>query len=222
MGLATDGIELFWTTINGYVRAVRLDRTGAVRELAKVGARAGYLDLGVDFVYATTLEDGHVVRIPKTGGSFKQIMTCAGTCLGMVVTGGNVYFTDRGPQSLRQVGPDGGTTILGGLSSPEDVTANATDFYIANEGGNAIVKVARSGGTGTDFLSVDDPVAVAVDENEIWVVSQGPGVVYRRPLAGGTLEPMATGQQGPTGILLTAEAVYWAAADGRRILRLAR
>ncbi len=222
VGLATDGTELFWTTLNGHVRAIRLDRTGAVRELATVASAAGYLDLDADFVYAATLDDGHVVRIPKAGGSFEQIMTCSGNCLGIVVRGGNVYFTDRGPQSLRQVGPDGGTTILGGLNFPEALTADDKDFYIANDHGDAVVKVARSGGTGTDFVKVTDPVAVAVDANEIWVVSQGPGVVYRRPLAGGTLEPMATGQQGPTGILLTADAVYWAALGGRRIVRLAR
>ncbi len=36
--------------------------------------------------------------------------------------------------------------------------------------------------------TVADPVAVSADATEIWISSQGPGVSYRRPLAGGALE----------------------------------
>ena len=222
VGLATDGSDLFWTTFNGHVRATCLDGRGAVREVAKIGAQGGYLDLDATFVYAATYGDNRIVRVPKAGGSVETIMTCEGACLGLVVAGGGVYFTDRGPQALRRVGPDGGTTIAAGLSAPEDVSADDTTFYIANEGANAIVKVPRAGGSATDPLVITDPVAVAVDGQEMWVVSQAPGIIYRRPLAGGALDAVATGQRGPAGILLTPSAAYWACIEDRRIVRLAR
>ena len=97
-----------------------------------------------------------------------------------------------------------------------------TDVYVANEGSNDIIRVPRGGGASSTFLGVTGPVAFAIDGADLFVVSQVTGTIYRRGVAGGNLDAVATAQAQPAGLLVTPTAVYWATLGGGTIMRLAR
>lgn len=223
VGVATDGNELFWSTVPGYLRAQRLDGMGPVREIAKLMS-ALHIEVDDTYVYVADRVEKRIVRVPKSGATpVEKVASCIGDCLGVAVFAGTVYFTDRGPNALRVVGSDGGVaSIASGFANPEDAFATATEVYVANENANAVVKVPLDGTPSSLFFPVTDPVSVAIEGTDMFVVSQNAGTIYRRPVAGGGLEAVATGQNSPAGLLVTKSVIIWANIDGNTIMRLAR
>ena len=225
VGVATDGTELFWSTFDGFLRAKQLDGAGARRDIVKL-ASAAHIEVDADYVYTAVEGNKQIVRVRKTTGVVEILAVCTGQCLGVAVSGGNVFFTDRGGSaSLRMVTADptsNGTALTTGLNSPEDAFATATDVYVANEGSNDIIRVPRGGGASSIFLTVTDPVAFAIEGADLFIVSQVTGTIYRRGVAGGNLDAVATAQAQPAGLLVTPTAVYWATLGGGTIMRLAR
>jgi sugar lactone lactonase YvrE len=225
IGVAADATTLFWTTSGGAVRAQALDGSGPKRDVVSFPS-AGHLEAHDGFLYLTTYTDKRVVRVAKVDGAFSVLATCASECLGICTAPApsSVYYTDRGPQALLQATNGGaGTSVTAGLTNVEDCFVAGTDVYLANENKNEVIRVPLGNPSArVTKLSVADPVAVSVDAKEIWVVSQSPGIIYKRALAGGALESVATGQAFPTGLHLTPTAAYWANSDDGTIMRLAR
>jgi hypothetical protein len=227
-GVTNDGVELFWTTLSGEVKAKRLDGGSALRTVASLGfgaQAADHLEVDDAFVYVATYANRRIVRLPKTGGPPTTLVSCAGDCLGVALRDGALYYTDRGLSALRLIEPSGAVSdVAVGLVNPEDAFATATDVFIADENANRVVRVPRTARSAVPTLvvSVTDPVAVAVDGPSMWVVSQTPGIIYTVPVAGGPLEIVASAQGGPVGITLTPTAIYWTTVLDGRIVRLAR
>lgn len=220
IGIATDGTELFWSTESGSLRAKRMDGTGSIRTV-RAFPSAAHIKVENGDLYVATYRDKRIVRVPVNGLSESTLATCAGNCLGVAVAGGMTYFTDRGSGSLRVVG--GTSDLVTDLDNPEDVFATSNDVYVANEFKNTIVKYPRNGGSAAvPWVSVTDPVSSWTDGTVMFIVSQSGGIIYGRPLGGGTLEPIAVAQAQPTGITATTTAIYWTNMGNGRIMRLAR
>ena len=229
VGVANDGVELFWTTTRGDVKAKRLDGSGVVRTLASFGTpgllNADHLEVDGAFVYVAGYGRKQILRLPKAGGAPTVLATCNDDCLGVALRDTTVYFTDRGTNTLRVIEADGGTSNVAiGLSGPEDAFATATDVFIADEHSGKVLRVARTARSAipTVVARVADPVAVAVDGPDMWVVAQASGIIYRLPVNGTTPAVAVASAPQAVGLTLTPTAIYWAGFADGRIMRLAR
>jgi sugar lactone lactonase YvrE len=162
-------------------------------------------DLAVDETHVYWINDtpdpleGGVFRIAKQGGAREQVVTPEAW---------------RDPRFETQ--PQGATLLL-----------DATDaFVVVNNQNNidaegALVKVPKAGGSAV-ILARDRhaPLAAALDESHLyWARNQAnrgldtdgdvPGSVMRILKDGGEPEVLAQGQNGPQGIVLDEEHVYW-------------
>ena len=224
LGVAVDGTDLYWSRFDGAVRTSRLDGTSP-GDLRKLNG-AGHIAVDDTYVYVAGFGAIPVSRFRKDNtGPVEALAPCNGECLGVAVTTGRVYFTERalgGVGNLRVAESDGGSTLLlGDLSFPEHLFAAPTRLLIANEGGNDIVELPYGSTTSAVFASVPDPVSVVADATDVWIVSQNTKTIRRRALAGGPIFTVATLPSIAYGLAQNATALYWANDDGT-ILRLAK
>lgn len=224
LGVAVDATTLYWSRFDGQVRAAKLDGSQK-RDLQKLPS-AGHIEVDDTYLYVPGFESHLVTRFKKDGsGSVETLAPCEGSCLGIALHNGRVYFTERAPESigkLRVVESDGGATVLlSNLSFPEDLFAAPTRLLIANEGGGNIIELADGKKDTTVFDEVTDPVSVVADATDIWIVSQNTNTIRRRSLAGGLITIVATLPATPTGLAQDAVSLYWAQDDGT-VSRLAK
>jgi hypothetical protein len=133
--------------------------------------------------------------VPLAGGTATTVATLTGAPGALAIDANNAYWVDDNDQA-----PDGG------------------------EPAGAVKQVPLSGGTVTTLavgtgltdLTVGDPVALAVDTNNVYWVNYGNASVVSMPIGGGTpttlAEEPAMGDETrfePTAIAVDGTSVYW-------------
>jgi hypothetical protein len=142
---------------------------------------------------------------------------------------GALFLADASQVIVR----DGGATsvFLAGLDHVTDLAVDGTHVYVA-EGGSGTqagrvrrVDLADPTASATLLEGTSWPAALAVDGTHVYVVEHGTGfdgALTRVPLSGGAPEVLATGQPLPTGLVVTADLVFFTAgpldAQGLRVV----
>jgi len=224
VGVTTDGTTVYVSTLEGAIQS-RAIAGGSMNDVRKL-PQGGHIEL-LDNNTLIMADNTAVLRIPLNSSAEPQrLFQCASQCLGIGIdSSGRIYVADRGPEAVLRIESDGGGTKIGEgvFDFVEDLQIVGETIYLASEGTNQIVSFPRTGGNATIFDTLEDVVAVAVDGNEMWAVSQRPGRIVRRPLAqGGVFEVMAQNQSGPAGIVMTPKAVFWANVNNGEVMMLAR
>ena len=145
-----------------------------------------------------------------------QFTTATGTAASYFVGGAGVAAnTSVDPAS---------TSTLGSGLTPNGVAADSNGaIYIADSGGNKVVKIASSGGTTTTLMSgLSKPAQVAVDgAGNVYVADTGNNRVASVPAAGGTVTALGTGLSKPQGVAVDNQGnVFIADTGNNRVVEL--
>jgi hypothetical protein len=207
----TDDGDLYDANATGVVRRVALDG-GAVSVLA-TGHGAGGLAIDATHVYFTrsTLDNGGVRRVAKTGGVVETVVAQSTGSYWIALDATDAYFTSWG--SVARVAKAGGAAV--GLGTGRyGVAVDATNLYVADAAvyqqplaGGAPVQLDAAGPTGGAIG------AIVVDETQVYWMTNTDGV-YRVSIGGGV--PILIGPGGSRWALAVDDtSVYW--SDGGNI-----
>lgn len=83
--------------------------------------------------------------------------------------------------------------------------------YLFFLSGSDLKRISIAGDTATRLASGGQPRALALDEKNVYFITQSPGDggIFRIPKRGGEVVPVVKGLNGPTSIAVDAEWIYW-------------
>lgn len=190
---------------------------------------------GIGFVTSTATDvfwasgAGNAIRrVPVGGGESAVVKGSVENIFGIALSPSFVFFS-RPDQKLLQRIP---FTTTESAATPEDLATDLDVSGIAWAGGSlfaaaynagVVVEIADDGkGARREIMKGGRPFGVAVDGDDVFVTRGEAFDLVRVPRGGGTPEVLASGLDGPGGIVLTATAFYFTEIDGKRLVRLAR
>jgi hypothetical protein len=138
----------------------------------------------------------------------EDVPTCTGACptsplrwvsglsepTSLFVLDGEVFWVDA--QLLEIAGASETSPakriLASGLSRPRYLTGIADELYWADNVGNVVMKVSKTGaGSAEVFVTAANAANVAVDETHVYWTQTSPAGLWRKPRAGGASEPFA-------------------------------
>jgi hypothetical protein len=105
-------------------------------------------------------------------------------------------------------------TLASGQSGPQNVAVDSRNVYWANHDGDAVMKVALSGGDPVALAAYPHACTVAIDASNVYFATCEGGLVGKVPIDGGEALLLATGQAWPGKLAVDATHVYWTNLDG--------
>ena len=235
-GLAADATHLYWTT-NRAIRRVK--KTGGqaeivarLRESSNGLPAAMHLVVAGDHVYASTYDDGTVVRAPKSGGAIEVLARAEGGVMGGIdVAGEHLYWGEYGSTGEiveQDLAMTGARTL--GTTGAAWLRAIEGDVWASHEGVELeptmeLVRIAPEGGEPTRFSRPGFSFAFEYDGRHVYWFADGGGELVRIDPASNRTETVATNVPGTDleGVAVTADWIFL--ADGAYpggIIRLSR
>lgn len=154
---------------------------------------------------------------------------------GIVVVGGNVYWTNQGtstnpPDGSICTAPVGGgtvTTLASGETNPWNIVSDGTNLYWTDYRNPGWVKqMPIGGGTPVTLASGQgSPYGIAYDESYVYWTSQVDNTVNKIPIGGGDgggPTQIAGQQSGPTAILATSKDLFWVNQTANQVIELTK
>ena len=178
-GLAVDGSDVYWTTLDGKLMKSSLDAPGT--PLAEGLVSPGGVAVFGDTVFWT--EQSRVVSMPKTGGPMTVVATGQSLPLAVVADASGVWWLNYGQGILAGslvVSRSGGApeVVVEQIDTPSDLAMDGTHLYF----GAALAKVGGQ-------------------------IVQGP--LVRVPKAAGAPDLVAKGLHEPAGLAVDGARLYW-------------
>jgi hypothetical protein len=234
--LAADATHIYWTT-NRAIRRVRkaggpTQTVARLRESSNGLAAAFHLVVTGDHVYASTYDDGTVVRAPKAGGEIEVLASAAGGVMGGIdVAGEHLYWGEYGStgeiveQDLAMTGARTlGTSGAAWLRVIDgDVWASHEDPAL--EPTMELVRIPLDGGEPTRLARPEFSFVFEYDGRHIYWFADGGGEVLRIDPASNLVETVAANLPGGDleSVAVTADWIFLAdGASPGGILRLPR
>ncbi len=128
----------------------------------------------------------------------------------------DVNSTSSGPEA---------TPLMVGLKDPSGVAVGGGRVFLSTMTDGKVRAVSTSG-LEERFISSGSPRYMTADETHVYWLSGGAGsskaIVYRAKKNEGAPDALAIDQNGPVGIAVGSDAVYWANLDGGQIMRAAK
>lgn len=177
-------------------------------------------DLCVDggVVYWTDRGGGTVWRVPADGGSAEEIVRDLAAPRWIVAAGGAVYVsTDAGVVRIDEK-THATTTVL---ADPAVLAADRRAVFAASA--SAVVRIdLRDGSAHTLTDAVADPIAIAVDGDDVLVASEPAKTIVRVPRKGGPPVVLATLAGAPMVLAIDGATIYTQASGGDELLAVPR
>jgi sugar lactone lactonase YvrE len=183
--------------------------------------------------------DGYIAGVAKAGGTALTLASNLGGINDLASDGSHVYWTEfdlgSGNGRVKRVPVTGGAVdvLASGIPAgstfdvffPLGIAVDADFVYWGEEvAGGAIRRVPKGGGSVTDLARGGGfgPSSIEIGGSFLYGVANGPDVAARLPLAGGTVETLASGLGNPEGTALDGQALYWSELVGEPDGRIAR
>lgn len=219
-GLATDGSFVFYTAGNALMKVAV---TGGTPTPVATGARPDVVLLGASDVYwsdvAVTNEDFKLSTMPKAGGATRVIETHRkASFTGLTIDGTYLcWVTSQGGALTRQVlsmASDAetlGTLTDAGQNVQELAISGSKAYYGRTTDLSAeLMSIPLAGGSPTVVLSSLDGFANSVRADARRVYVSDDKTVRAVDVASGKPSTIAAQQEGPTGLFVDGDEIYWA------------
>ena len=161
-----------------------------------------------------------------TDGSSRRSLLSGEPIAGSVATDGTrVYWSDQQEGELRSIDLDGSSrrVIASGLDTPVGVAVDSKSVYtVEHSSGARIAKIAKSSTTGrvSYLTSVDDEFTGLAAENGYVYWTTAEGTVARFSTSAGTEQTLAKNQEGPEGLTLASDGIYWVQTETGVVMRI--
>jgi hypothetical protein len=147
---------------------------------------------------------------PATGGAVVTLATSEASPCVFAVDATDVYWIDHDGAVMR--GPKAGgaaPTWVHGAGAANALAIDATNLYWIDDSG--VMAASLSGGAPT-MLAADGPtpMAIAVDDANVYWTNGERGTVKSVPKAGGAVTLLAEYEKYPWSLAVDATSVYWA------------
>ena len=226
-GLVVRDTDLFFADVN-YVDTYRVMKVstggGSVTVLATVPSPELPTDIAVDDTKVYWTIKGAVKAVPSGGGTVETLVGGLGSPAGLVITPGELFWTETVCCTIRANGivkkipiAGGPVTILASARDwPGDIAADASHVYWVEggaygeiEGYGGIVKTPLTGG---DVSAISDPgpgvlPPFAADDTNVYFANKWS--VKKVPLAGGPVQQLAVAGFYIEEIATDGSYVYW-------------
>jgi hypothetical protein len=232
-GIASNGTNLFWTTLPGSIMKSDVNGMGAT---AIVSNQMGPTWLVIDAtnVYWSNATDGSVWKAGQDGSNPTKLAAIGQGHAGrLAVDQTSVYFTDSTGGNVYSVpiaGAPQPTAIASQQASPRDVAVAGGFLYFSNGGSNMMtngnISKLQLGGSNMPMAIVPNlvnPTGIASDGTNVWwAASQMAGAIDRSSAMGGAVTQLATNQTYPNCIALDAKSIYWINEGGGAVAKAAK
>ena len=219
--LAVDANNLYWTDEAGGRVLQQPLAGGPPLVLATGQTNPKFIAVDATRVYWT--DDATVMAVPIGGGTRVTLASGQVGATGIAVDAHSVYWTNNAGGSVRQVPLGGGKlgTLAQGQSSPWALAINHSVASWTNDATFGLVAmVGLDGGTAVTFpaggptSAIYDPAGIAMDDANIyWAQNSYLGPVVRQPVDGGAPTTLTT-ENGPYGVAVDDDFVYFTAPNG--------
>ncbi|MEA2133573.1 MAG: peptide/nickel transport system substrate-binding protein [Solirubrobacteraceae bacterium] len=190
----------------------RLDAVnGRRRSAAGLPASAGRLATGMGATWATSYDDGTLLRIDPKRLTVTQTIAVGHGPSGVAVAGGDIWVANTLDNTLTRV--DGATnTIVQRIpvgTAPTDVAAGAGAIWVANSRAASVSRVDPRTGTVTRTAPLRSaPAGLAVGAGSVWVAESEAGTVARLDARSGHLRQTIRVGSGPSAIVAGRDGVW--------------
>ena len=181
------------------------------RAAVALGAVPGRITTGLGALWATSYDNGTLLRIAPSDSAVTQTVYVGHGATGIAVAAGDVWVADTLDNRITRV--DGRTDqVVQQIpvgQSPRDVAAGAGSVWVSNAGDGTVSRVDPLTGA---LLGVTragpSPSGIAVGSGAVWVALSGAGAVARLdPRTGRLLQTVHVGS-GPSAIAVGRDGVW--------------
>jgi peptide/nickel transport system substrate-binding protein len=190
----------------------RLDANdGQRRGAAGLPASPGRLTTGLGAAWATSYDDGTLLRIDPEHLTVTQTIPVGHGPTGVAIAAGDVWVANTLDNSVTRV--DGATsTVVQRIpvgTAPTDVAAGAGAVWVANSRAGSVSRLDPRTGTvlGTTQLE-SSPTGLAAGANGVWVAQSGPGTVVRLDARTGRVRQAIPVGSGPAAVAVGRGGVW--------------
>lgn len=186
--------------------------TGEVRD-AVDNVVARDIAYGLDSLWATDDLADRVIRMDRLSGETTQSLDLpAGSYpRGISVTPTAIWVVNTGTSTVSRIDGATASVVAGAIplrSVPDEVAAGTTDVWVTSRAGDAVLRIdPQTNSVSNTILVGDQPVALAVDGETIWVGLAGTHEVLHLDRDGNKLTTTAVGGV-PTDIALAEDHVF--------------
>ena len=181
------------------------------RAAVALGAVPSRIAAGFGAEWATSYDNGTLLRIEPGGSAVVQTVYVGHGATGIALDAGDVWVADTLDNQLTRV--DAGTNAVVQRipvgASPGDVAAGAGAVWVANTGDGTVSRVDPVTGAVVGVARVGpSPSGLAVGDGSVWVALNGAGAVARLdPQTGRVLQTISVGS-GPSAVAVGEQGVW--------------
>jgi len=164
-----------------------------------------------DFSAPNAAPTATLMWVPVGGGTPRALASVSGAPRSMIVSAGQVYWTDIDSGTVMTVPTAGGApvTLASGQNRPVGIAVDASHVYWTTYAGGSVMMAPIGGGVPVVLADAQgQPGPLAIDSTNLYW-GNGTGEVMQLPLAGGTPVALARGQSA-VAIAVDPVDVYWA------------
>jgi sugar lactone lactonase YvrE len=210
--------RVYWNG-NGGLWSAPLDGSGPTLHI--VGGWV--LTFHVEGEYVTYNTSGAVMRTRVDGSGAPTVLaTEVDDPIELASDGKNVYYSLFKVREVHRVDWNGGRAAHFGKGGPSWTLAIDADYlYVAEYGKGRVVKRPLRGGRDIVIASgLQRPVALALDDQDVFISCERDGTVRRVSKRGGRVTTLATGQYNHDILAADDRYVYWGDWGTRALMRV--
>lgn len=191
--------------------------------------RIAFVTADATTIYYANPDGSALHSVPIAGGPSTMLRNSIEDISGIAVSSQWIFFS-RPAQSLVQrdtlpISMKPQETLIEQASRLDvhGIDWNGGSVFAAASEADVVLEIAAAGtGERREVMKGGRPFGVKVDGDDVFVARRGARDLVRVPRAGGKVEVLASNLDGPAGIAVAPNAIYFTEEGGGRVLVLAR